>query len=95
MRERAATDPPPPATLDDVVRHVEHVRDVAGVDAVGIGGDFDGTVFATEGLSDVAAYPALFEALAGRGWSDVDLGKLAGRNALRVLRDTEVASQGS
>jgi len=95
MRERAATDPPPPATLDDVVRHVEHVRDVAGVDAVGIGGDFDGTVFVTEGLSDVAAYPALFEALAGRGWSDVDLGKLAGRNALRVLRDTEVASQGS
>jgi membrane dipeptidase len=89
MRERAATDPPPAATIDDVVRHVEHVRDVAGVDAVGIGGDFDGTLFVTEGLPDVAAYPVLFAALSERGWSDDDLCKLAGRNALRVLGDVE------
>lgn len=92
MRERATTDPPPPATLDDVVRHVEHVRDVAGVDAVGIGGDYDGTVFVTEGLPDVAAYPVLFSALSARGWSDADLRKLAGRNALRVLGDVEAGS---
>ena len=91
MRERAATDPPPAATIDDVVRHVEHVRDVAGVDAVGIGGDYDGTVFVTEGMPDVAAYPALFTALAERGWTDSDLTKLAGRNALRVLREVEDA----
>ncbi len=92
MRERAGTDPPPAATIDDVVRHIEHVRDVAGADAVGIGGDFDGTVFVTEGLPDVAAYPALFVALSERGWSDDDLCKLAGRNALRVLGDVEACS---
>ena len=92
MRERAAIDPPPGATIDDVVRHIEHVRDVAGVGAIGIGGDFDGTVFVTEGLADVAAYPALFSALAARGWSNADLAKLAGRNVLRVLGDVAEAS---
>jgi len=89
LRERAEVDPPPAATINDVVRHVEHVRDVAGVDAVGIGGDYDGTGFVPEDLPDVAAYPALFTALAERGWSDGDIGKLAGRNALRVLREAE------
>jgi len=93
MRERARTDPPPPATVDDVVRHIEHVRDEAGVDAVGIGGDFDGTVFVTDGLADVAAYPTLFGALRDRGWSDANLTKLAGRNALRVLQDVAEASR--
>jgi membrane dipeptidase len=91
LRERAAADPPPVATIDDVVRHIEHVRDVAGVEAVGIGGDYDGTFSVPEGLPDVAAYPALFAALAERGWSDDDLRKLAGRNALRVLREAEDA----
>jgi membrane dipeptidase len=89
IAERAASDPPPAATIDDVVAHIEHVRDVAGVDAVGLGGDFDGTQLVTNGLADVAAYPALFEALEGRGWSRDELAKLAGRNALRVLRDVE------
>ena len=91
MAERAITDPPPVATLNDVVRHIDHVRDVAGVDAVGIGGDYDGTGSVPEDLTDVAAYPALFQALAERGWSDGDLRKLAGRNALRVLREAEDA----
>jgi len=89
ITERAGTDPEPPATVDDVVRHIEHVRDVAGVDAVGIGGDYDGTGFVPEDLPDVAAYPALFTTLAERGWSDDDLAKLAGRNVLRVLREAE------
>jgi membrane dipeptidase len=92
MRERAVVDPLPAATVDDVADHVEHVRDVAGIDAVGLGGDFDGTQFVTDGLADVAAYPALFAALEGRGWSRGDLAKLAGRNALRVLRDVEAAA---
>lgn len=92
MRERATAEPLPPATVDDVIRHVEHVRDVAGVDAVGVGGDYDGTMFVTEGLPDVAAYPVLFAALAERGWSDADLRKLAGRNALRVLGEVEACS---
>ncbi len=93
LDERAASDPPPPATIDQVIAHIEHVRDVAGVDAVGLGGDFDGTQFVTEGLPDVAGYPALFAALADRGWSRDDLAKLAGRNALRVLRDVESAAE--
>ncbi|HYJ68446.1 MAG TPA: dipeptidase [Nocardioidaceae bacterium] len=93
MAERAASDDPLPAvTIDDVVAHVEYVRDVAGVDAVGLGGDFDGTQFVTNGLADVAAYPALFEKLDARGWSRDDLAKLAGRNALRVLRDVEAVA---
>jgi membrane dipeptidase len=84
MVERAPLRPA--ATLDDVVRHVEHVREVAGVDHVGIGGDYDGCRGLPVGLEDVASYPALFEALAERGWSDQDLAKLAGGNILRVLR---------
>jgi membrane dipeptidase len=96
MRERAVSDPPPASTIDQVVAHVEHVRDVAGIDAVGLGGDFDGTQFVTEGLTDVAGYPALFATLESRGWSRDDLSRLAGRNVLRVLRDVEsVAGAGA
>jgi membrane dipeptidase len=74
------------ATLADVVTHVEHAREVAGIDHIGIGGDFDGTPDVTVGLEDVSRYPALFAALRERGWSDDDCARLAGRNALRVLR---------
>jgi membrane dipeptidase len=76
----------PAATVDDVVRHVEHVREVAGVDHLGVGGDYDGCPAFPVGLADVASYPVLFRALADRGWSDEDLAKLAGGNILRVLR---------
>jgi membrane dipeptidase len=85
--EWEAAHPRPVATLDDVVRHVEHVREVAGIEHVGIGGDFDGVDQTPEGLSDVSAYPALFAALADRGWSESDRAALAGANLLRVLRD--------
>ncbi|OLT07274.1 membrane dipeptidase [Pseudonocardia sp. CNS-004] len=78
--------PCPRATLDDVVAHVEHAREVAGVDHIGIGGDYDGTPELPVGLEDVSRYPALFAALLERGWSEQDCAKLAGRNALRVLR---------
>ncbi len=90
-----ADHPPPEATLDDIAAHVEHVREVAGVDHVGIGADYDGADDFPVGMGDVSAYPRLLEALAGRGWSAGDLAKLAGRNVLRVLRDAEAAaSQG-
>jgi membrane dipeptidase len=78
--------PKPEATLADVVEHVEHVREVAGIDHIGVGGDYDGCPEFPVELPDVASYPVLFEALADRGWSDEDLGKLAGGNILRVLR---------
>jgi membrane dipeptidase len=86
MTERAENGPPPVATVDDVVAHVEHVRDVAGVDHIGLGGDYDGSRFMPVGLEDVSGYPRLFDTLARRGWSDADLAKLAGANVLRVLR---------
>ena len=84
----------PAATIDQVVAHIEHVRDVAGVDHVGIGGDYDGTEDLPVGLEDVSGYPRLFAALADRGWSDQDLTKLAGGNVLRVMRDAEAGARG-
>ncbi|GAA0616534.1 membrane dipeptidase [Kribbella sandramycini] len=78
--------PEPVASLADVVAHVEHVREVAGIDHIGIGGDYDGVPALPAELPDVSSYPVLFEALAGRGWSGQDLAKLANGNILRVLR---------
>ena len=76
-------------TLDDVVTHVEHAREVAGVDHIGLGGDYDGVKALPEGLEDVSCYPNLFGELLERGWSEEDLGKLAGGNIQRVLRDAD------
>ncbi|MDQ6935217.1 MAG: dipeptidase [Actinomycetota bacterium] len=84
--------PPPPSRLADVVTHVEHVREVAGIDHVGLGGDYDGVEWLPEGLEDVSSYPRLLTALADRGWSEDDLSKLTCRNMLRVMR--EVAQTG-
>ncbi len=77
------------ATLDDVVAHVEHAREVAGADHIGIGSDFDGTAALPAGLSDVGCFPVLFQELLDRGWSATDCAKLAGRNVVRVLRAAE------
>ena len=93
MLQWADEHPPPPSTVADVADHVEHVRDVAGVDHVGLGGDFDGTPIVPAGLSDVSDYPALLAELATRGWSDPDLAQLTGRNALRVLRAADDVSR--
>ena len=84
--ERRGGPPCPRATIADVVAHIEHAREVAGVAHIGIGGDMDGTPDLPDGLSDVAAYPALFAALLDRGWSEADCARLAGGNILRVLR---------
>ncbi len=81
------------ATLADVADHIEHIRDVAGIDHVGIGSDFDGIPTYVVGLEDVSKFPALFEELARRGWSDEDLGKLAGENLLRVMREAEAVAR--
>jgi membrane dipeptidase len=89
MTGLAEQSPPPVATLTQVVAHIEHVRAVAGIDHVGIGGDYMGGEAMPEGLEDVSGYPRLFAALADRGWSRVDVAKLAGENTLRVLRAAE------
>ena len=84
-----AANPRPVTTVAQVADHVTHARDVAGVDHIGLGGDFDGTTELPSGLGDVAGYPRLFDELAGRGWSPDDLDKLASGNMLRVLREAE------
>ncbi len=78
--------PTPRVTMDDVVAHLEHAREVAGIDHIGLGGDYDGTRSLPEGMEDVSCYPDLIGALLDRGWSEDDCAKLAGLNALRVLR---------
>jgi membrane dipeptidase len=92
-QQRAKDHPAPRATVAQVADHVEHVRTVAGVDHVGIGGDFDGTEELPDGLHDVSCYPALFAELLDRGWSEEDCGRLAGGNVLRAMREAETAAR--
>jgi membrane dipeptidase len=82
----------PTATLADVVAHCQHVREVAGIDHIGLGGDYDGVDALPEGLEDVSGYPRLLAALAEQGWSDADLAKLGWQNISRVLAEAEVVS---
>jgi membrane dipeptidase len=84
--------PRPETTLAQVADHVEHIRQVAGIDHVGIGSDFDGIPDAPVGLEGVNCYPALFVELMRRGWSDGDIAKLAGENLLRVMSTAEAVS---
>jgi membrane dipeptidase len=90
--EWEAAHPAPEATLAQVADHIEHVRAVAGLEHVGLGGDYDGSARMPAGLSDVSGYPALFAELLGRGWTEEDCAALAGGNLLRVLRDAEKAA---
>jgi membrane dipeptidase len=82
-------NPAPRVTIATVADHIDHVRQVAGVDHVGIGSDFDGIDSTPVGLDGVEDYPALFAELMRRGWSDSDLRKLAGENVLRAMREAE------
>ncbi len=93
VRTHEGDGPVPRATMDDVIRHIEHVAEVAGHDHVGLGGDFDGITSLVVGLEDVSTYPALFAALLDRGWSETNLRKLAGENLLRVMRANEYVSE--
>ena len=87
--------PAPRASIDDVVRHIEHARDTAGIRNIGLGGDFDGIDMVPDGLEDVSCYPRLFERLSSRGWSDGDVRGLAFDNVLRVLDDADRISGAS
>lgn len=90
-----ADHPAPKATLAEVADHIQYIRTVAGVDHVGIGGDFDGISEVVVGLEDVSTYPALFAELARRGWTEMELRKLAGENMLRVLETVEAVAERS
>ena len=85
----AKSSPRPRATIEDVVAHIEHAREVAGADHIGLGGDFDGTDALPDGMHDVSCYPVLIAALLERGWSEKDCKALTGGNALRAMREAE------
>ncbi|MFG3508233.1 dipeptidase [Streptomyces sp. NPDC047821] len=97
MRVHAAfeeADPRPVATAATVADHLDHMREVAGIAHIGIGGDFDGTAFTPSDLSDVSAYPNLIAELLARKWSRTDVAMLTWQNAVRVLGDAEAVSRG-
>ncbi|MGW0366548.1 dipeptidase [Streptomyces sp. NPDC002990] len=88
-----AEHPRPVATAATVADHLDHMREVAGIDHIGIGGDYDGTAFTPAGLEDVAGYPNLIAELLARGWSRAELAKLTWSNAVRALRDAEAVAR--
>jgi len=79
--------------LSDVVDHIDHIAKVAGVDCVGLGSDYDGVTMLPRGLEDVSTYPAITQELLDRGYSEVDIKKILGGNALRALREAELVAQ--
>jgi len=83
----------PPATLADVVAHIDHIVKIAGIDAVGLGSDFDGIACAPEGLEDVSKFPNLTRALLERGYSAEDIRKIYGGNTLRLMRAVETEAK--
>jgi membrane dipeptidase len=89
LRAWVTANPRPEVTIAQVADQVEHAREVAGVDHLGLGGDFDGCTDLPAGLTDVSGYPRLLAELSDRGWTEPDLDRLAGENMLRVLRESE------
>src|SRR5262252_1117110 len=88
----ARKEKPPRATLGDVVAHIDHIRKIAGIDAIGIGSDFDGIECTPEGLDDVSKFPNLTRALLEKGYTAEDIRKIYGGNFLRLMRAVEMAA---
>ena len=88
-----ATNPAPPATISDVADHIDHIRKTAGIDHIGLGGDFDGITQTVKDLDNVSTYPRLTAELLKRGYSAADVKKILGGNILRVMRDAEKVSK--
>ena len=79
----------PTAELDDAADHIVHAAEVAGVDHVGIGSDFDGIDDTPSGMEDVSKLPALRDELKRRGYSEADVRKIMGDNFMRVFAEAE------
>jgi membrane dipeptidase len=92
MAKWDAANPEPKVGVGVWADHVDHIRKIAGIDAIGIGGDYDGIPSGPVGAEDVAGYPALFTELARRGYSQADLEKISSRNIFRALRGAEAAA---
>ena len=82
----------PVASFLDLAEQIDHIREVAGIDHIGLGGDYDGMDTGPAGMEDVSGYPVLFRELARRGYSQADLEKIASRNMMRVMREAEAYS---
>jgi membrane dipeptidase len=93
IAEWLKANPAPRATIADVADHIDHIRKVAGIDHVGLGGDFDGITTVVDGLGDVSTYPALTAELLRRGYTDDEIKKILGLNILRVMKDAEKTSK--
>ena len=85
-------NPAPRATVADAADHIDHIKKVAGIDHIGLGGDFDGITSVPLGLEDVSKYPALTAELLRRGYKDEEVKKILGLNILRVMRQVEKVS---
>ncbi len=85
--------PAPRATIADAADHIDHIRQIAGIDHIGLGGDFDGIESVVLGLEDVSTYPALTAELLRRGYTDDEIRKIIGGNILRVMREVEKVSK--
>jgi len=92
LAEWERTHERPVASFLDMAEQIDHIREVAGIDHIGLGGDYDGMDSGPAGMEDVAGYPNLFRELARRGYSQADLEKIASRNMMRVLRAAEAYS---
>ncbi len=89
MAAWSGTNPAPRATVAQIADHIDHIRDVAGIDHIGIGSDFDGISAVPQGMEDVSKFPGLTEELIRRGYGDEDIKKILGLNVLRVMRRVE------
>jgi membrane dipeptidase len=87
-----AANPAPEVNIGTIADHIDHIVKTAGIDHVGIGGDFDGIKMTPDGFGDVSRYPYLFVELLKRGYSDSDIAQVAGQNVLRVFKDVEKAA---
>jgi membrane dipeptidase len=83
----------PTATVKDVADHIDHIKKIAGIDHIGIGGDFDGIEATISGLEDVSKYPNLIVELLRRGYTDAEIKKITSENIIRVLHDAEVVAR--
>jgi membrane dipeptidase len=93
LAEWTAAYPATRASIQDAADHIDHIRSVAGIDHIGLGGDFDGITAVVEGLEDVSTYPALTAELLRRVYKDADVLKITGQNVLRVMRSVEDVSK--
>jgi membrane dipeptidase len=85
--------PPPSVTAADVADHIDHIRDIAGIESIGVGGDYDGVPTMGDDLVDVSTYPLVFAELRERGYTDDDLRAVAGGNVLRAMRSAEAVAK--